>query len=346
MALLLPVLFVIVFHHAILITSAHTFGQSRFGQIDTRSDTLRHKSGTDESSEEYLENILKTPVLHRVKFSVPVPDGSDPNLGLYQTSDDVSSKAISHKYMENMFLYNLLMSRALLRPMNYNFSPGKYGYPIDSILTGSKYSYAKRDDIETDGIKVTPPYPIEKNNRYNNRIDINDGKSQTFRSHRFVKRASENKLDKSRNSSDNVNASSEINNKPHNADELKYSSDILPPPQKRPSGDVEQCKMETVEMDMRFRQYIDTHNGPLLLTCTGRVTINKCEGLCRSLVRPDVTAYDGFERSCNCCKDVSRRRTPVTFSICDINSNEVFGYDITRDITEPTECACLECSRY
>ena len=69
-------------------------------------------------------------------------------------------------------------------------------------------------------------------------------------------------------------------------------------PNKRKSGfpDPDSCETEVTEIDLTFTEHIDTETVSYQLTCTGRVTINKCEGLCNSSWTPSVNHYDGFKR--------------------------------------------------
>ena len=65
---------------------------------------------------------------------------------------------------------------------------------------------------------------------------------------------------------------------------------------KRGFPDPDSCETEATEIDLTFTEHIDTDTSSYQLTCTGRVTINKCEGLCNSSWTPSVNHYDGFKR--------------------------------------------------
>ncbi|XP_052258607.1 uncharacterized protein LOC127863247 [Dreissena polymorpha] len=218
----------------------------------------------------------------------------------------VSSKLVAFPQWNNMFLYNHLLPRAFMRPLRY---PSRNFAFVSSSFRTNHSPYAKRDDILTDGIKVTPVNGIYGLNKTNN--------------------------------------STWNENKPNGESYTKSEMDSTGPKiRKRPAGDDENCMRSTAERLMKFQEHISTNEGQLLLTCTGQVTVKQCKGLCNSMVKPDVTAYDGFERSCKCCKDSRRLSRAVTLTLCDIASNEVFGYSLTRQIVEPVECACSECSRH
>jgi len=232
---------------------------------------------------------------------------------LFPPEQESSQKALPSSININTPLYNLLLPSDSL----------SYAYPTEELVEsfgGSSIGdddvsyYAKRDDIETDGIKVTPVYPINKFSKYKNTIDEGEERRTPYYSRRIIKRDLTNKrnepkkgmlLDQglmlqTQNDSDKDMTSINVQSKPESTDVEKDSqmlqSETLPVVEKRPSGEEEHCVLDTVMMNMRFREYIDSAEGPLLLTCTGSVEVNKCEGLCNSLVQPDVNAYDGFGR--------------------------------------------------
>ena len=70
----------------------------------------------------------------------------------------------------------------------------------------------------------------------------------------------------------------------------------IPNKRKRGFPDPDSCETEATEIDLTFTEHIDTDTSSYQLTCTGRVTINKCEGLCNSSWTPSVNHYDGFKR--------------------------------------------------
>ena len=70
----------------------------------------------------------------------------------------------------------------------------------------------------------------------------------------------------------------------------------IPNKRKRGFPDPDSCETEATEIDLTFTEHIDTDTSSYRLTCTGRVTINKCEGLCNSSWTPSVNHYDGFKR--------------------------------------------------
>ena len=65
---------------------------------------------------------------------------------------------------------------------------------------------------------------------------------------------------------------------------------------KRRLTDVDSCETERTEIDLRFTEHVSTDTSSYQLTCTGKVAVNKCEGLCNSSVLPSVNHYDGFQR--------------------------------------------------
>lgn len=58
------------------------------------------------------------------------------------------------------------------------------------------------------------------------------------------------------------------------------------------------CNMDDLDIDISFRETMETDAGFLLLTCSGSIVVKKCEGACISQVKPSVNNYDGFERVC------------------------------------------------
>ena len=70
----------------------------------------------------------------------------------------------------------------------------------------------------------------------------------------------------------------------------------IPNKRKRGFPDPDSCETEATEIDLTFTEHIDTDTSSYQLSCTGRVTINKCEGLCNSSWTPSVNHYDGFKR--------------------------------------------------
>ncbi|KAL4222026.1 hypothetical protein ACF0H5_018071 [Mactra antiquata] len=105
----------------------------------------------------------------------------------------------------------------------------------------------------------------------------------------------------------------------------------------------ETCTIGTIYINIQFTENVNTQDGSLLLTCNGRVTVNKCEGSCLSSVKPTLTSPDGYTKECSCCKDLSARSRTVTLSMCTLGDEEVHGYELTRTLLEPTACSCQPC---
>ncbi|RVE54038.1 hypothetical protein evm_001441 [Chilo suppressalis] len=56
--------------------------------------------------------------------------------------------------------------------------------------------------------------------------------------------------------------------------------------------------------------------GRLIRSCSGEVSVNKCEGMCSSQVQPSVSTATGFLKECFCCRENFLRERLVTLTHC------------------------------
>lgn len=90
--------------------------------------------------------------------------------------------------------------------------------------------------------------------------------------------------------------------------------------------------------------------GRLQRTCSGEVTINKCEGLCKSQVQPSVITPTGFLKECYCCRETALKDRLVKLTQCyNPDGERLYEADVeSMDIRlkEPTQCQCFKCGDF
>ncbi|XP_036149426.1 bursicon [Monomorium pharaonis] len=109
--------------------------------------------------------------------------------------------------------------------------------------------------------------------------------------------------------------------------------------------DEESC--ETLQSEVRITKDEYDEIGRLRRTCSGDVSVTKCEGFCNSQVQPSVVTTTGFSKECYCCRESYLKERFVILNQCyDADGIKLIGTDdemMEIKIREPAECKCMKC---
>ncbi|KAK6618607.1 hypothetical protein RUM43_012998 [Polyplax serrata] len=90
--------------------------------------------------------------------------------------------------------------------------------------------------------------------------------------------------------------------------------------------------------------------GRLERTCSGEISVNKCEGACTSQVQPSVVTPTGFLKECYCCREGFLRDRIITLTHCYDPDGIRLTTDLKRSmdikLKEPNDCKCSKCGEY
>ncbi|GAB1867212.1 Bursicon beta [Camponotus japonicus] len=109
--------------------------------------------------------------------------------------------------------------------------------------------------------------------------------------------------------------------------------------------DDESC--ETLQSEVRITKDEYDEIGRLRRTCSGDVSVTKCEGFCNSQVQPSVITTTGFSKECYCCRESYLKERFVILNQCyDADGIKLIGIEaeiMEIKIREPAECKCIKC---
>ncbi|XP_026733510.1 partner of bursicon [Trichoplusia ni] len=110
----------------------------------------------------------------------------------------------------------------------------------------------------------------------------------------------------------------------------------------------EACETIPTEIHVTKEEYDDM--GRLLRSCSGEVSVNKCEGMCSSQVRPSISAPTGFSKECFCCRENFLRERLVTLNHCydpdGIRLEDEDSAIMEVRLREPDDCKCYKCGDF
>lgn len=90
--------------------------------------------------------------------------------------------------------------------------------------------------------------------------------------------------------------------------------------------DDESC--ETLQSEVRITKDEYDEIGRLRRTCSGDVSVTKCEGFCNSQVQPSVITTTGFSKECYCCRESYLKERFVILNQCyDADGIKLIGMD-------------------
>ncbi|XP_066598729.1 partner of bursicon-like [Prorops nasuta] len=110
-------------------------------------------------------------------------------------------------------------------------------------------------------------------------------------------------------------------------------------------ADDESC--ETLQSEIHITKDEFDEIGRLKRTCSGDVSVTKCEGFCNSHVQPSVNSATGFLKECYCCRESYLKERFVLLNHC----YDADGIKLTTEedrfmevkLREPAECKCIKC---
>ncbi|KAJ2951206.1 hypothetical protein O0L34_g5599 [Tuta absoluta] len=107
---------------------------------------------------------------------------------------------------------------------------------------------------------------------------------------------------------------------------------------------------ETIPTEIHVTKEEFDELGRMLRSCSGEVTVNKCEGMCNSQVQPSVTTSTGFMKECFCCRENYLRERVVTLHHCydpdGIRLEEEDRAVMEIRLREPADCKCYKCGDF
>ncbi|XP_068617436.1 partner of bursicon [Battus philenor] len=110
----------------------------------------------------------------------------------------------------------------------------------------------------------------------------------------------------------------------------------------------ENCESFPTEIHVTKEEYDEI--GSLVRSCSGEVTVNKCEGICNSQIQPSVVTVTGFLKECFCCRENYLRERLITLTHCyDPDGLRLEDEDhATMEVRlrEPDECKCYKCGDF
>ncbi|CAH0683051.1 unnamed protein product [Spodoptera exigua] len=110
----------------------------------------------------------------------------------------------------------------------------------------------------------------------------------------------------------------------------------------------EACETIPTEIHVTKEEYDDM--GRLVRSCSGEVSVNKCEGMCSSQVRPSISAQTGFSKDCYCCRENYLRERLVTLTHCydpdGVRLEDEDSAIMEVRLREPDDCKCYKCGDY
>ncbi|OAD62601.1 Partner of bursicon, partial [Eufriesea mexicana] len=109
--------------------------------------------------------------------------------------------------------------------------------------------------------------------------------------------------------------------------------------------DDESCETLQSEIHVTKDEYDEI--GRLKRTCSGDVSVTKCEGFCSSQVQPSVASTTGFSKECYCCRESYLKEKHITLHHCyDADGIKLINEEngvMEIKIREPAECKCIKC---
>ncbi|KOX69833.1 Partner of bursicon, partial [Melipona quadrifasciata] len=108
--------------------------------------------------------------------------------------------------------------------------------------------------------------------------------------------------------------------------------------------DDESC--ETLQSEVHITKDHYDEIGRLKRTCSGDISVTKCEGFCSSQVQPSVASTTGFSKECYCCRESYLKEKHITLHHCyDADGIKLINEDGVMEIKirEPAECKCIKC---
>ncbi|CAL7944664.1 unnamed protein product [Xylocopa violacea] len=110
-------------------------------------------------------------------------------------------------------------------------------------------------------------------------------------------------------------------------------------------SDDESC--ETLQSEVHITKDEYDEIGRLKRTCSGDVSVTKCEGFCNSQVQPSVVRTTGFLKECYCCRESYLKERHITLHHCyDADGIKLMNEEdgvMEIKIREPAECKCIKC---
>lgn len=109
--------------------------------------------------------------------------------------------------------------------------------------------------------------------------------------------------------------------------------------------DDESC--ETLQSEVHITKDEYDEMGRLKRTCSGDVSVTKCEGFCSSQVQPSVASTTGFSKECYCCRESYLKERQILLHHCyDADGIKLTGEEdgmMEIKIREPADCKCIKC---
>ena len=89
-------------------------------------------------------------------------------------------------------------------------------------------------------------------------------------------------------------------------------------------------------------------SGNVVRTCEGSISVTKCEGTCRSELRPSVSSPSGLFKECYCCRESSMKFKIFSLNDCFTPDGVRINHPSNKAVMEikmkePDGCSCHTC---
>jgi hypothetical protein len=89
-------------------------------------------------------------------------------------------------------------------------------------------------------------------------------------------------------------------------------------------------------------------SGNVVRSCEGTITVSKCEGTCRSELRPSVSSPTGLHKECYCCRESTMTFKMFTLTQCFTPDGIKITHPNNKAVMEikmkePNGCTCHTC---
>ncbi|XP_065221449.1 uncharacterized protein LOC135846344 [Planococcus citri] len=104
---------------------------------------------------------------------------------------------------------------------------------------------------------------------------------------------------------------------------------------------------ETLQSEIHITKEEFDELGRLTRTCSGDLSVNKCEGACNSQVQPSVITPNGFLKECYCCRESFLKERVIVLNHCydpdgvRLTAEKVSEMEVK--LREPANCKCSKC---
>ncbi|XP_067650250.1 partner of bursicon-like [Haliotis asinina] len=103
------------------------------------------------------------------------------------------------------------------------------------------------------------------------------------------------------------------------------------------------CQTLSTEVDIVKNIVAEVNGQRLQVSCVARLTVNKCEGVCESVLSPSVHHYP-FKKDCRCCREGEQAQRRIVMQECYGEDGNLMPHlHPTTTIKDLRNCDCFRC---